>query len=189
MKCSKCGKEIANDSVFCEYCGEQMGKSAWQYLQSHAMTLTFVTCTIVLAIIFCLYVMNTSKMVSSQSSSPDLTYAENVSWTFPIGEATYSGYVVQDPSLGNIPHTSGVAKIIDGEYAGSVYDGDFNMGKMEGRTKYTLNNGDVFVGEFKDNQYDKGKYIISSSGEYFEGTFKNGVPDKGNWYDKNGNKI
>lgn len=21
MKCSKCGKEIANDSVFCEYCG------------------------------------------------------------------------------------------------------------------------------------------------------------------------
>lgn len=24
MKCSKCGKEIANDSVFCEYCGSQI---------------------------------------------------------------------------------------------------------------------------------------------------------------------
>jgi predicted nucleic acid-binding Zn ribbon protein len=27
MKCPKCGKEIANDSVFCEYCGEQIKKN------------------------------------------------------------------------------------------------------------------------------------------------------------------
>ena len=26
MKCSKCGKEIANDSVFCEYCGAKVNK-------------------------------------------------------------------------------------------------------------------------------------------------------------------
>ena len=30
MKCPKCGKEIANDSNFCEYCGEQMGKSEYR---------------------------------------------------------------------------------------------------------------------------------------------------------------
>ena len=27
MKCSKCGKEIANDSLFCEYCGNPIRKS------------------------------------------------------------------------------------------------------------------------------------------------------------------
>ena len=27
MKCPHCGKEIANDSVFCEYCGEQIKKN------------------------------------------------------------------------------------------------------------------------------------------------------------------
>ena len=36
MKCSKCGKEIANDSNFCEYCGEKMKQSVklkvfWNY--------------------------------------------------------------------------------------------------------------------------------------------------------------
>ncbi len=30
MRCSKCGKEIANDSLFCEYCGEQMGKPEYK---------------------------------------------------------------------------------------------------------------------------------------------------------------
>lgn len=27
MKCPKCGKEIPNDSIFCEYCGEQLRKN------------------------------------------------------------------------------------------------------------------------------------------------------------------
>lgn len=27
MKCPKCGKEIANDSAFCEYCGEPIKKN------------------------------------------------------------------------------------------------------------------------------------------------------------------
>lgn len=30
MKCPKCGKEIANDSVFCEYCGTQLEQTAPQ---------------------------------------------------------------------------------------------------------------------------------------------------------------
>ena len=28
MKCSNCGNEIANDSVFCEYCGEKIQKNS-----------------------------------------------------------------------------------------------------------------------------------------------------------------
>jgi len=30
MKCPKCGNEIADDSMFCEYCGEQIGKSEYK---------------------------------------------------------------------------------------------------------------------------------------------------------------
>jgi hypothetical protein len=188
MKCPKCGEEIANDSNFCEFCGERITTSVWQYCKSHGKTL-FVIFALLFIIGFGLFALNSTDEASPQEASAGLTYEENVAWEFPIGNATYSGYVLHDPDKGKVPHTIGVAKITDGEYKGSIYDGEFNMGKMEGRAKYTLSNGDVFVGEFKDNQYDKGKYIIASSGEFFEGTFKNGEPDEGNWYNKSGDKI
>lgn len=188
MKCVKCGNEIANDSLFCEYCGERIKSSVWQYCKSHVKTI-FAICVLFINVGFCLLALNSIDNDSFQERSTGLTYEENVAWEFPVGNATYSGYVFHDPDKGKVPHTIGVAKITDGEYEGSIYDGEFNMGKMEGRAKYTLSNGDVFVGEFKDNQYDKGKYVITSSGEYFEGTFKNGEPDKGIWFDKDGNKY
>ena len=186
MKCSKCGKEIANDSKFCEHCGAQVKVSVWEYGKSHAKALMLFICVLLLSLAIGLYVLHIDN---TREESAELTYVDDLSWDSPIGSATYTGYAVQVPDKGLVPHAKGVATITEGEYAGSVYDGDFDMGRMEGRARYTLNNGDVFVGEFKDNQYDKGKYVIVSSGEYFEGTFKNGEPDKGNWFDKNGNKI
>jgi len=180
MECPNCGKEIANDSQFCEYCGERISNSVWWYFKSHGKYILFGICTLLLGIGIGWY--SKGNQVVFQENA--VAYKDSLQWEFPIGSATYSGYVLNDPDSGDIPHTIGVAKITDGEYAGSVYDGQFNMGKMEGRAKYTLSNGDVFVGEFKDNQYDKGKYIIASSGDYFEGTFKNGEPDKGNWHYK-----
>lgn len=186
MKCPKCGKENANDSVFCEYCGERIS-SINTGKKSHVKTVLLGFCTLLVVVALGFYVLNRSSNRSA-TEAPDLTYVEDMVWDSPIGKAIYSGYVVQDPSLGNVPHSKGVAKIAEGEYAGCVYEGEFNMGIMSGRAKYTLKNGDVFVGEFKDGQYDKGKYIIASSGESFEGTFQNGKPDKGHWYDKKGNK-
>ena len=185
MKCPKCGKEIANDSNFCEYCGERIA-SPIMWVKAHVKAVFGGICA-VLAVIIGLFLLSHSSNRTS-SETPDLTYIEDIVWVSPIGKAIYSGYVVQDPILGYIPHSKGVAKITEGDYSGCIYDGEFNMGKMDGRAKYTLQNGDVFVGEFKDGMYDKGKYIIAASGDSFEGTFKDGKPDKGNWYDKKGNK-
>lgn len=116
----------------------------------------------------------------------------DMDWDSPLGLSKYTGEVgtvIVKDSINTIPHGRGVATIIDGEYAGNVYEGDFEWGKMQGKTVYQNNNGDKFEGTFKDNKYESGRYTIGSTGEYFEGSFKNGQPDKGNWYDKNGNKL
>ena len=111
-------------------------------------------------------------------------------WDSPLGVASYTGEIMVDSTDDKkIPHGKGVARIVKGEFEGSIYDGEFVNGKMEGQTTYTMKNGDTFVGTYKDNRYDKGKYTIKASGEYFEGSFKNGQPVNGDWYDKNGNKL
>lgn len=187
MKCPRCGKEIANDSVFCEYCGERISRSEVSS-KSPVKSVILGVCALLVAFMIGFYVLNPSYFISSSKESPNLTYVDNMTWDSPIGKALYSGYVVHNIFLGKVPHTNGIANIIQGRYAGCTYEGEFNMGKMDGRAKYTLSNGDIFVGEFKDGQYDKGKYIVASSGKSFEGTFQNGKPDKGHWYDKTGNK-
>lgn len=113
-------------------------------------------------------------------------------WESPLGIAAYTGEVMPDSVEGSeklIPDGTGTARITGGSYAGSVYDGEFIQGRMEGKTTYTMKNGDTFIGTYKDNKYEKGRYTIKETGEYFDGTFKNGNPDKGDWYDKNGNKL
>ena len=187
MICPKCGKNVANDSVFCEFCGERITNSALGG-KSHKKNIIFGICALIFAIIIGSYILSYSYSISFSQKTSSLTYVDNMTWDSPIGKALYSGYVVQNLTFRKVPHTNGVAKITQGKYAGCVYEGEFNMGKMDGRAKYTLNNGDIFVGEFKDGQYHKGKYIIASSGKSFEGTFQNGQPDKGHWYDKSGNK-
>lgn len=108
----------------------------------------------------------------------------DMDWASPLGQAKYTG-VVRD----GVPDGKGVARIIAGDLEGSVYDGEFKQGKMDGEATYTLKNGDKFIGTFKNNEYDNGRYISSPSGDYFEGTFKNGQPDQGVWYNKNGKKL
>ncbi len=111
-------------------------------------------------------------------------------WESPLGIASYSGEVKVDSVSGmKTPHGKGIAKITAGEYKGSVYDGVFVNGNMEGEAIYILSNKDTFKGTYKNNKYHQGRYTIKETGEYFEGTFKNGNPDKGNWYNSKGEKI
>lgn len=113
-------------------------------------------------------------------------------WDSPLGIAAYTGEVMPDSVDGSdklLPDGIGIARITGGTYDGSVYDGEFIQGRMEGKTTYTMKNGDTFVGTYKDNKYEKGRYTIKETGEYFDGTFKNGNPSEGDWYDKNGNKL
>lgn len=113
-------------------------------------------------------------------------------WDSPLGKATYTGSVEPDSVYGStklLPHGKGVATITAGQYSGNVYDGEFEWGKMQGKTTYRQKNGDTFVGTFKNNKYYHGRYTIKSSGEYFEGFFKNGQPGNGDWFDKNGKRI
>ena len=126
--------------------------------------------------------------IRSSSEEIDMLAVEDMIWDSPLGKAMYSGEV---HGFDSIPNGKGIAKIINGNkyYIGSVYDGEFKMGNMDGQTTYTLYNGDTFIGTFKNNKYYQGKYTIKKTEEYFEGTFKDGQPDQGSWYDKNGNKL
>lgn len=111
-------------------------------------------------------------------------------WESPLGIASYSGEVMVDSVSGTkAPHGKGIARITAGKYVGSIYEGEFNQGNMDGEATYTLKNGDVFKGTYKDNKYHHGRYTIKGSGDYFEGTFKNGNPDKGDWYNSKGQKL
>ena len=58
MKCPKCGKEIANDSKFCEHCGAQVNVSAWGYCKSHAKALVFFICALLLSWVKGLHVLH-----------------------------------------------------------------------------------------------------------------------------------
>ena len=60
---------------------------------------------------------------------------------------------------------------------------------MEGKTKYSLKDGDVYEGTFKANKYEKGRYTLKETGEYFEGSFKNMEPNRGKWYSADGKVI
>lgn len=117
----------------------------------------------------------------------------NMIWASPLGKAEYSGEIMND-TLANgevkmIPNGKGMAKIIEGNFAGARYDGNFISGQMEGNATYELSNGDVFIGIFHCNQYEDGKYTVKESGEYFDGIFKNAQPFKGKWYSSDGKVI
>ena len=56
MKCPKCGEEIANDSNFCEYCGERITSSVQQHFKSHSKIL-YAICALCIIIGFGLIVM------------------------------------------------------------------------------------------------------------------------------------
>lgn len=54
MICPKCGNEIANDSVFCEYCGAKIRKPSRKILWG------LITAVILLSVIGLLYINSTS---------------------------------------------------------------------------------------------------------------------------------
>ncbi len=114
----------------------------------------------------------------------------DMAWISPLGEAVYTGKVLQDTlengEIRNVPNGQGIARVTKGDLKGSVYDGNFVNGVMEGQTKYTLANGDVFTGTFHRNQVEEGRYLSKETGEYFEGSFRDMQPYKGKWYDSNG---
>lgn len=110
-------------------------------------------------------------------------------WDSPLGIASYTGEVTLNSAGVKVPDGKGVAKITSGEYKGSVYDGMFQDGVMEGEATYRLANGDTFKGTYKHNEYDTGRYTEKSTGEYFEGTFRNGQPAQGSWYSPTGKLL
>ena len=135
-------------------------------------------------------------MPKDQSPKPDEIpqTVSNKEWISPLGKAIYSGEIWHNDTIINgktypVPNGKGVAKINKGNFSGSVYDGNFVMGEMEGNATYTLSNGDVFTGTFHRNQFDEGKYLDKESGEYFEGSFRNMQPYKGKWHTSEGKVI
>lgn len=100
------------------------------------------------------------------------------------GSCTYTGEVDDN----NLPNGRGKARFADG----SIYNGEFVHGKLEGKAKFTNGDGsNIFEGTFKNDAYAHGKLLDTSTGNYFIGDFKDGEPDysKGKSYDRNGKVI
>lgn len=58
---------------------------------------------------------------------------------------------------------------------GTVYDGDFKEGKMDGRGTKIYANGDQFDGKFKENvQHGQGQFFKSKTGEKVKVEFRDG---------------
>ena len=167
-------------------------KNKWIYLICYYIGLISLLAT-------CVVVLRHKPPKESQSILIDSTTSTTIkrqmpstvtdmAWDSPLGQAVYTGSVQADSIVNSdklIPHGKGYARITAGQFAGSIYDGEFSWGKYEGQTKYRLPNGDVFEGAFKNNEYANGTYTIKSSEEYFKGSFKNGQPNDGQWYSKN----
>ena len=57
---------------------------------------------------------------------------------------------------------------------GSVYEGEFNYGKMEGYGKKTFANGEKYEGEFReDMRHGEGKIYDAKKREYRAGEWRN----------------
>ena len=74
MKCKHCGAEIADDSVFCEFCGikiqeAKISKSTW-------IIIGMTACAIVLGMI--LFSRNSSENAVSSSLEEDICYVDSV---------------------------------------------------------------------------------------------------------------
>ena len=101
-----------------------------------------------------------------------------------LGSCIYTGEVDDN----NLPNGKGKARFADG----SIYNGEFVHGKLEGKAKFTNGDGsNVFEGTFKNDAYHNGKLTDTSTGSYFIGDFKDGEPVKssGKVYDRQGNEI
>ena len=57
---------------------------------------------------------------------------------------------------------------------GTVYEGDFNAGKMDGIGRKTFVSGDKYEGEFRDDlRHGEGKFFDATKREEREGTWRN----------------
>lgn len=179
--------------------------TGWDYKHCRHLYQLFAVIGVILCVLTltaaCLDHSNPKEKIISDSNEEDVivelaeegeNQVKNMFWESPLGMASYTGDVSPDSIAGSdamIPNGYGVARIVDGEYKGNTYDGNFEWGVMQGNATYTTVDGDIFRGSFRDNKYYKGTYTIKETGEYFVGTFKNGQPDEGDWFDKDGNKL
>lgn len=125
-----------------------------------------------------------AEQTTIEADAAQASSVTDIDYVTPIGNVKYTGEV---NSL-NHPDGKGVAKFDNG----SVYDGDWEDGVMQGQATYTLNNGDVYEGTWKNNAYDEGKYTVKEDGSYYVGKFNEqhvGYKDGGKWYDASGKEI
>lgn len=77
MKCSKCGKEIANDSNFCEFCGERITSSKQQFLKSHRKVF-YAICALSIIIGFGLIVLIVNSAMNNRVIDTTETPSDNI---------------------------------------------------------------------------------------------------------------
>ena len=115
MKCPKCGQEISNDSVFCEYCGTQIKKTKTQANKKLLIIalVFFVVLSVVLGI--------TSLVLSDEVSSWETRYIhaeeETEATLQQIYKALQRPLIITNVEMGNIYENGN----IETDYGDKIY--------------------------------------------------------------------
>uniref|UniRef100_A0A8C1IME1 MORN repeat-containing protein 5 n=1 Tax=Cyprinus carpio TaxID=7962 RepID=A0A8C1IME1_CYPCA len=74
-----------------------------------------------------------------------------------------------------------VSLVINMEFMGSSYDGDYNNSRMEGTGEYTLPTHTRYIGEMKDGVFHGKGVLHFPNGSKYEGTWEKGICKEGKY--------
>ncbi len=147
MKCTNCGKEIANDSVFCEFCGTKVQKQQSPAKKGNAalwVTLGIIGGLIIAGIIVAI-VMSVASSNYSDYKYSDYSKNNSINEEIPISN-TLNGHEWVDLGLpsGTKWATCNVGASVPGEYGDYFAWGETTPKSYYGWDNYKYCNGDPY---------------------------------------------
>ena len=106
MKCPKCGEEIANDSVFCEYCGAKVNKPQSNNTLLKVLVLAVVLCVVCIIGIITYYQNQQHTMqseLSEHQETEEETVVEEVDDSHAQTEAEQTSAKVEEKTIAEAP--------------------------------------------------------------------------------------
>jgi len=125
-----------------------------------------------------------------QNNLPECQGSDVSGWTNCIGRETTKHHIYLGKFLYGKKHGFGQINLIQPDFKGDKYVGEFKDDKFNGQGTYTYVNGDKYVGQFNDGKGNgQGTYTYANGNKYV-GEFKdNKFNGQGTYTYTNGNKY